>query len=64
MYINTFNHIHFDLNKFPYRMLHHAVAKHHVHHVHMRMGNFATLTMFYDYIFGTLDKDLRVKTRP
>lgn len=61
VYINTFNHIHFDLNKFPYRMLHHAVAKHHVHHIHMRMGNFATLTMFYDYLFGTLDKDMRVK---
>ncbi len=63
VYINTFNHIFFDLNKFPYRMLHYAVAKHHVHHKHMYMGNFATLTLFYDFLFGTLDKDLRVKTR-
>ena len=63
VYINTFNHIHFDLNKFPFKTLHYAVAKHHVHHVHMRMGNYATLTMFYDYLFGTLDKDRRTKTR-
>jgi sterol desaturase/sphingolipid hydroxylase (fatty acid hydroxylase superfamily) len=54
-WVNTWNHLFFDLNKFPYKTLHYAIAKHHVHHKNMRMGNYATLTMVYDRIFGTLD---------
>jgi sterol desaturase/sphingolipid hydroxylase (fatty acid hydroxylase superfamily) len=29
---------------------------HAAHHVGMDSGNYATLTMFYDWIFGTLEK--------
>lgn len=53
--LNTINHTTFELDRSPYRLIHYAVAKHHVHHVNMRKGNYATLTMVYDYLFRTLD---------
>lgn len=53
--INTVNHAKFDLDRFPYRMLNWLVKKHHVHHINMGMGNYATITMLYDKLFGTLD---------
>jgi sterol desaturase/sphingolipid hydroxylase (fatty acid hydroxylase superfamily) len=53
--INQINHTYVDLPRFPYKALNWMVAKHHVHHENMHMGNYATITLFYDKIFGTLD---------
>jgi sterol desaturase/sphingolipid hydroxylase (fatty acid hydroxylase superfamily) len=36
-------------------MINRLIHKHHVHHVNMGMGNYATITMLYDRMFGTLD---------
>jgi sterol desaturase/sphingolipid hydroxylase (fatty acid hydroxylase superfamily) len=54
-HINQINHIFLDLPYFPYKTLNWIVAKHHVHHENMHKGNYATITLFYDKIFGTLD---------
>lgn len=55
MQINQINHIYFDVNRFPFKTVNWIVAKHHVHHENMHKGNYATITLFYDKIFGTLD---------
>ena len=53
--LNTINHTRVDLPRFPYRTLNWIVAKHHVHHENMHKGNYATITLLYDKLFGTLD---------
>jgi sterol desaturase/sphingolipid hydroxylase (fatty acid hydroxylase superfamily) len=53
--INQINHCLVDLPYFPFKTLHWVTAKHHVHHENMHKGNYATITPFYDKIFGTLD---------
>ena len=53
--INQINHTYVDLPYFPFKTLNWVVAKHHVHHENMHKGNYATITLFYDKIFGTLD---------
>ena len=53
--INIINHTHVDLDYFPFKTLTWITRKHHVHHENMHMGNYATITLFYDKIFGTLD---------
>jgi sterol desaturase/sphingolipid hydroxylase (fatty acid hydroxylase superfamily) len=53
--INQINHTYVDLPYFPFKTLNWMVAKHHVHHENMHKGNYATITLFYDKLFGTLD---------
>ena len=53
--VNIINHTYFDLPYFPFKTLDYMTTKHHKHHENMEMGNYATLTMTYDYLFGTLD---------
>lgn len=53
--INIINHTHVDLDYFPFRTLTWITKKHHVHHENMHKGNYATITLFYDKLFGTLD---------
>ena len=53
--LNQINHVYFDVPRFPFKTLNWIVAKHHVHHENMHKGNYATITLFYDKIFGTLD---------
>jgi len=53
--INQINHTFCDLPYFPFKTLSWITAKHHVHHENMQMGNYATITLFYDKLFGTLD---------
>ena len=55
MELNQLNHTYFKLPQFPFKTLNWIVAKHHVHHENMRRGNYGTITMFYDSLFGTLD---------
>ncbi|MDO8863008.1 sterol desaturase family protein [Haliea sp. E1-2-M8] len=53
--INTINHTAVTLPYFPFRTVTWVTAKHHVHHENMHKGNYATITLLYDYLFGTLD---------
>lgn len=53
--INQINHTRVELPYFPFKTLSWITAKHHVHHENMHKGNYATITLFYDKLFGTLD---------
>lgn len=53
--INTINHTHVDLPYFPFKTLSWITAKHAVHHQNMHKGNYATVTLLYDRLFGTLE---------
>ena len=53
---NTINHTFVDLPRFPFRTLDRITSLHAAHHVDMNQGNYATLTMLYDWAFGTLEK--------
>jgi sterol desaturase/sphingolipid hydroxylase (fatty acid hydroxylase superfamily) len=53
--LNTINHTRVDLPYFPFKTLTWITRKHHVHHIDMQKGNYATITLFYDWVFGTLD---------
>jgi sterol desaturase/sphingolipid hydroxylase (fatty acid hydroxylase superfamily) len=52
--INTLIHTQFDLPEFPFRTATWLVKKHHVHHENMNMGNYSSLLLLYDKMFGTL----------
>jgi sterol desaturase/sphingolipid hydroxylase (fatty acid hydroxylase superfamily) len=53
--VNTINHTYVNLPYFPYKTLDYITSVHAAHHVDMKQGNFATLTMLYDWLFGTLE---------
>ncbi len=53
--LNTINHTFVDIPKFPFRTLSWITAKHHVHHENMHKGNYATITLLYDKLFGTFE---------
>jgi sterol desaturase/sphingolipid hydroxylase (fatty acid hydroxylase superfamily) len=53
--LNQINHTYVDLPYFPYKTLTWITRKHHIHHENMHKGNYASLTMVYDKMFGTLD---------
>ena len=46
---------HVDLPYFPFKTLSWITAKHHRHHENMQMGNYATITLIYDKMFGTFE---------
>lgn len=52
--LNTINHTYVDLPYFPFKTLSWITAKHAVHHENMHKGNYATITLLYDRLFGTL----------
>lgn len=53
--INLHNHNLWEADRFPFRYLNYAAKMHHNHHAKFTGGNFATITLFYDWLFGTLD---------
>ena len=53
--LNVINHTYVDLPYFPFKALDYITTKHAIHHINMSKGNYATITMMYDYAFGTLD---------
>ncbi len=62
--LNTLNHV---WTKLPatnplYRTVDYITGVHHAHHVDMTHGNYATLTMFYDKIFGTFEDPVNRET--
>ncbi len=54
--VNTINHTWVNLPYFPFRTLDYVTGVHAAHHVDMNQGNYATLTMLYDRIFGTYER--------
>lgn len=53
--INVINHVDIDLPTGPFKPFHWMAAKHAVHHENMHKGNYATITLLYDKLFGTLE---------
>jgi sterol desaturase/sphingolipid hydroxylase (fatty acid hydroxylase superfamily) len=54
--INLHNHDLWNVpDKFPFKYLNYAAKMHHYHHARFTGGNFATITLLYDWLFGTLD---------
>ena len=53
---NTLNHAFVNLPYFPFRFIDNITSVHAAHHVDMNHGNYATITMLYDKIFGTYEE--------
>lgn len=53
--INLHNHDLWQTDRFPFRYLATMSRMHHNHHARFTGGNFATITLLYDWMFGTLD---------
>ncbi len=53
--INQHNHDLMEADRFPLKYLKYMSDMHHVHHARFIGGNFATISLFYDWLFGTYD---------
>jgi sterol desaturase/sphingolipid hydroxylase (fatty acid hydroxylase superfamily) len=53
--INVHNHALWTAQHFPFRYLSYLSRMHHNHHARFTQGNFATISLLYDWMFGTLD---------
>jgi sterol desaturase/sphingolipid hydroxylase (fatty acid hydroxylase superfamily) len=53
--INLQNHNLWTVDRFPFRYLNTMSKMHHYHHAKFTGGNFATISLLYDWMFGTLD---------
>ncbi len=62
--LNTINHVYTRLgnDRWLFRTLDYITGVHHAHHIDMSHGNYATLTMFYDKIFGTFEEPVHRET--
>lgn len=59
---NTLNHAFVNLPYFPFRAVDRITSIHAAHHVDMNQGNFATITMLYDRLFGTFEEPVSRST--
>ena len=62
--INQHNHHLWRADHFPFKYLSYIARMHHNHHARFTGGNFATITLLYDWMFGTLDYGDRTKRPP
>ncbi len=53
--INQLNHVKMDLVGFPFGALTWVADKHAIHHIDMSHGNYATITLLFDKMFGTYE---------
>lgn len=53
--INLHNHDLQKIDRFPFKYLKYMSDMHHVHHARFIGGNFATISLFYDWLFGSYD---------
>jgi sterol desaturase/sphingolipid hydroxylase (fatty acid hydroxylase superfamily) len=60
--INLHNHDLWKADRFPFRYLAYMSKMHHNHHGKFTGGNFATISLLYDWMFGTLDYGEGYKT--
>jgi sterol desaturase/sphingolipid hydroxylase (fatty acid hydroxylase superfamily) len=61
--INLHNHDLWEADRFPFRYLNYAAKMHHNHHARFTGGNFATISLLYDWMFGTLDNGTGLKAK-
>jgi sterol desaturase/sphingolipid hydroxylase (fatty acid hydroxylase superfamily) len=54
--INLHNHDLWETDRFPFRYLSYMSKMHHHHHARFTGGNYATISLLYDWMFGTLDR--------
>jgi sterol desaturase/sphingolipid hydroxylase (fatty acid hydroxylase superfamily) len=53
--INVHNHTLWKADYAPFQYLSYASRMHHNHHARFTGGNYATITLLFDWLFGTLD---------
>jgi sterol desaturase/sphingolipid hydroxylase (fatty acid hydroxylase superfamily) len=53
--INVHNHALWKSDRFPFKYMNYAARMHHNHHAKFTGGNYATITLLFDWMFGTLD---------
>lgn len=53
--INLHNHDLWKSDRFPFRYLSYMSRMHHHHHAKFTGGNYATISLLYDWMFGTID---------
>ena len=53
--INLHNHDLWKADRFPFRYLNYMSKMHHNHHARFTGGNYATISLLYDWLFGTYD---------
>lgn len=53
--INLHNHDLWTSDHFPFKYLKYMSDTHHYHHARFTGGNYATISLLYDWMFGTLD---------
>jgi sterol desaturase/sphingolipid hydroxylase (fatty acid hydroxylase superfamily) len=53
--INLHNHTLWEAEHFPFGYMNYLSKMHHNHHARFTGGNFATISLLYDWMFGTLD---------
>lgn len=53
--INLHNHDLWKSDRFPFKYLNYMSRMHHHHHARFTGGNFATISLLYDWLFGTYD---------
>lgn len=53
--LNILNHADVQISGFPYSIATWISKRHHNHHIDMSHGNYATLILLYDKIFGTYE---------
>lgn len=53
--INLHNHDLWKTETLPYKYLNYMSKMHHYHHARFTGGNFATISLLYDWLFGTYD---------
>jgi sterol desaturase/sphingolipid hydroxylase (fatty acid hydroxylase superfamily) len=61
--INLHNHDLWQEDRFPFKYLSYTSKMHHNHHGKFTGGNFATISLLYDWMFGTLDHGQGYKAR-
>jgi sterol desaturase/sphingolipid hydroxylase (fatty acid hydroxylase superfamily) len=61
--LNLHNHDLWHEERFPFKFLNYMSKMHHNHHVRFTGGNFATISLLYDWMFGTLDNGEGYKTK-
>lgn len=53
--INQHNHTLWESDHFPFKYMSYLSRMHHNHHARFTGGNFATISLLYDWMFGTID---------
>lgn len=61
--LNQLNHVHIQLHQFPFNTINWIADKHAVHHIDMHRGNYASITLLFDKLFGTYDSDAKTEAR-